>query len=49
MRTEKEIREKIESIESVIQMGLKLNLIDSPHSAFHTALEWVLQEPNSCG
>ena len=44
MRTEKEIREQLESIESVLELSLKLGMIDSNFSAFHVALEWVLQD-----
>ena len=47
MRTEKEIKEKLEDIESVMEIYIKLNQCDSHFVAFHTVLEWVLQEPRS--
>jgi len=44
MRTEKEIRERLEDIEDVLKIMFKLNHHDSAFIAFHTVLEWVLQD-----
>ena len=46
MRTEKEIRERFESIEDVMKIYIDLNLHDPVFIAFHTVLDWVLQDPS---
>ena len=43
MRTEKEVRERLAEIEAVVELQVKLGMIDSSFNAFHVALEWVLQ------
>ena len=45
MRTEKEIREQFESITEVMDIFIKLNIHDPVFVAFHTVLDWVLQDP----
>ena len=47
MRTEKEIREYFETIEDTMEIFIKLGLYDQTFVAFHVALEWVLQDPES--
>lgn len=44
MRTEAEIRERFKDIEAVMEIILKLDIYDATFFAFHTALEWVLQD-----
>lgn len=43
MRNEKEVRERKEEIEKLIETHLRLGIVDSHVSAFHVVLEWVLQ------
>ena len=43
MRTEKEVRERLEEIEALIETHLRLGIVDAHVSAFHVVLEWVLQ------
>ena len=44
MRTEKEIRERKDEIEKLLETHLNLGIVDSHVSAFHVVLEWVLQD-----
>ncbi len=44
MRSEKEIRDRLEDIETVVEIQLKLGMIDPVFGAFHTVLDWVLQD-----
>ena len=45
MRTEKEIRDHLKDVEAVMEIYLKLDIFDPVFVAFHTVLEWVLQDP----
>lgn len=44
MKTEKEVRERFEDIESVIKIYNKMGYSDPVFNAFHIALEWVLRD-----
>jgi len=49
MRTEKEIREQLAVMESIITIANKWGVSDSTFNAFHTVLEWVLQTSDESG
>ena len=43
MRTEKEVRERLDEINKLIETYVRLGIIDSHVCAFQAVLEWVLQ------